>query len=1182
MTNDVDDCLAWVQQAELVFGSDLTSISDEDAMMEAFRKHEQIYKEMDQRKDRIEAVLKRGNSMLDTIPLDEKASFSAKLNVLFKRWSNLSDRASHKESNFDSFVSSQEDFFENLEGFVEWMGRMGLLVSEEIDENSGINEHRENLLIHQDYCNDIHHHEQMYEMLIKNGEKILEGLPSERKKSFHEQLQRLKEGWESLVDIAIDKEEDLLGLSGVVDRKSSLSRSSSRRSQPCIAKEEAEELSEALDVIEKRLKGLKKEIGMVGDRTDEKMEHHMAICMQSDAEMEKIDEIVAKVSHLPVESDERKMMNAKIENVKQEWDEIAEALHRERSDLEKEIEVEGRVDNLNKEFDEIDCSIDLCRSISVENLQSGLEKMVNFIDGNSDIQDRIMKLPEKSRAKVKLKMLSKVRGIFDRAVAKKNQIGMEIKKIKERDLLTAEIDQLTYEVAMLNQHQPVDEDENGEDALTSLSRSVKLCLDLTEKALLLKPQVTENLGERGMKAYEEKLCEIEDVLREEKKKKEKELADHKTLRELTDSLYKKMTDLKCEEKMVDIVMALSSSASIVDLDSVLQEAYRTKNELDLLKKKACEVEDCFPEQNGFGVGRLLIALSEHESLFLSSIKSIEDLRLVYEHSIGVETKLKALKSDLISSSDLDDPKEKLQIFAHLKKEIMEEIDNLQSTIQEIKISVSESTKSELDSVLQRRLGVTGETLDNMLVELNMIEVTLEQEKKYMLIGEELDKFNFDLSLSLKDSKLYLEECLAKVKKYELDLLQMENNQKEQQKELTTKVFEKCRKSKDLIQNRLTVFCDGISRKSSYYDAAKKCEELIASFDDGRIKRGIARELQLELINAKREFQNHLAIVKSEDAILYVSNLSLKDSEDMLEVQKKVVEESSRIFGKLENAERSVDCFIKTSDLIRDEFQKSNAKKLGEFSCILAAEEKLKELKLREEYVQGMIGSLRKMLPVMENLANDAEVENMSKEMGEFEEGMENLMNENACLENELMNAKEKVQEWEVLNDEIYRSLEESKQRFDVDLRSSKTLEVVSSIFDPFVRSIAAAELQLNSLSEKLHVHAQFLPSEEKEALFLKLEESKSKLSSAKAYLESWNRKLSDWNKLMSERTSAIMNVEKWMKKLDVCLDPIVTNNIEKELRDLGELEEDMERIGNEVSQICRNTVDTGRNKNKLL
>ena len=1177
VANDVDDCLAWVQQAELVFSSDLTSISDEDAMMEAFGRHEQVYKEMDRRKSRIEAVLKRGKSMLSAIPSAEKSSFSARLDVLFRRWSSLSERASHKESHFDSFVSSQEDFYENLEGFVEWMRRMGMVVSQDIDEFVGKSKYIEALLTHQGFCEDIKHHERIYEMLIKNGEKILEGLPIERKKSFHEQLLKLKEGWENLVDVATDKEEDLVGLSGVASARFVLSRSNSKKTVPHIADEEEEELTKKLNVIESRLEELRTKVRVAGENTDEKMESHLAVCLQSDAEMEKIDDVIGKVSRLPIGSDERRAINVHIENVKRQWDEIAEALHRERSDLEKEIEVEGKLDSLNREFDEIDRSIDLSRPMLMEDLECGLEKMIGFIDENSDIEDKIMKLPDKSGVSVKMKMLSVVKEMFDQVDEKKNHIRVEIEKLKEREVLIAEIDHLTLQVAMLNQPWSPQEDENGdEDELAALSHSVKLCLDLTEKALLLKPRVMENSGERGMKLYEEKLTEIEDVLRREKEKKEKAFADFKTSKELIDALATEVANLKIEDKMAALVKIVSSTTTTSDLESVKETAYHTVKELETLKKKSCDIENCFPEQNVTGIAELMVILGEHELQFQAIIESVEQFQLFSEHAYSIAGKFETLRNDLISSSsDITDAREKLHVFTHVKREIVEDIVSLQSTVQEIKVMESKVATSELKAVLQKKLDYITDNLDNTLLELNIMGMNLQVESKCRSILEGLDRLSFDSSLSLEDSREYSERYLEKVGKYESDLFQMEKEiEGEEQRESIAEVSEKCRKTKDLLQNRMVEINEVIPLKSLFYDGIQKCEKFIASFYYGKIKGGNVTEVKQKILDARKVLESNLKDTNREEVMHRVSSLSCKDFEDMIEKQRKIAEESDRALKQVDEQERSVDEYMRISDLIRDEFQNLMMKKLNEFSSMVEVEETLEELKSKEELMKSEIDSLGESLDAIKDLIEDAEIQNISKQMSDYEKGLENLLNAVARMEEDLVNGKSEIHEFEVCNDELCRNLEKGREQFDLDMKISLTFEAIYSIFDPFLLSISAAEFQLGSLSEK--VYALCLPLKEKDRLLSTIDDSERKISSAKLYVESWKGKVDHWNKSIKEGIIAVNNIELWIENLERCLHPKVTENFEAEMKDLGEIEKEMDGIGKQVSQICKITVDAGR------
>ena len=1179
MTNDVDDCLAWVQRAEFVFSSDLTSISDEDAMIEAFGKHEQIYQEMDQQKERIEAVLKRGSSMLDVIPSSEKSSFNERLDVLFKRWSNLSERASDKESNFDSFVSNQENFYEHLEGFVDWMRSIGFQLSQDIDENDEKSEHKENLLIHREYCKDIKRHEQMYEKLMKNGEKILEGLPNERKMSFHEQLLRLKEGWENLVDVAIDKEEDLVELSGFVEEDCIFSRSNSKRSEHSVVKEEVEGLSKDLDIIENGLKEVRKEIGAVKGKTDEKMKHHLAVCLRSDAEMEKIDEVLVKASRLPKESEERKIMDAKIEDVKKEWNEIAETLHRERSDLEKFIEIERDLDNLSDEFDAIESSVDLTESVSVENLESGLEKMICFVDENLNIQERIMKLPEKYGSEVKLKMLSKVEAIFEKANARKDRIGVEIEKIKDNEKLVAEIDQLSLKVAMLNQPPSGSEDDAAsEDIFTALASSIKLCQELIEKALSLKSHVKENL-EVDREKYTGNLDEMESVLKREIEKKEKELVDLKTSKELTDSLNQEVTDFSHAERLDDLREKLSSAMTDDEFDVILKDAYELQKNLEKSKGKAFEIRDCFPNQTGNGSETLIDYLHKQEKQLESFMESAKEYRIVAHQANVLDGKLKAIKSDLLSSAEVQDPTEKIRIFALLEKDAKQDIENLKGSVREMEDSVEVGLPVNSNNIQSKMVRFASAAAKNSLLELNAIKISLEQNERCQQIEKNIDRMNFGASLSLENLKGHLEKCLSEVEQYENEISKMEKvTENETQKEFFEEVRENCKNCKEKVLKKMDHVSEGISQKNLHHDDLKDCEKLINEFDENGIKEKTVKELQQKILRTRKAFENNLNIAANENVAQGIAKLSEKEADAVTNRQRNVLKESGRIMENLDNVERNVNDFIQLSDSIKNEYENHWEKNVGEFNSIEEGNAKLQEQRSKEKDIRSKMDSLIYIFNVIKSLVDNNEVEAVSKQLSGYEKDLESLQNANECLEQDLLKCNEGNADMNMCNNEISNNLEKERKQFDFNLKNLKTLEDIDSIFNSFSDAIEAAQYQLNSLCEK----DLSLPSKEKKNIKLKLEDTGVKLSSANDCLEGWKKKVNDWTDALKEGNNSIENVKKWMDKLEQVLDHEVTRNVKKESEDLGEIEREIEGIGNEVTQICKKTFGTSKLQKVLV
>lgn len=1114
VTSDVDDCLAWVDRAENVFSSDLTSIYDEDAMIEAIGRHEQIYQEMDQQKDRIEAVLKRGNSMLDVIPSNEKTKLNERLNVLFKRWSSLSERAFDSESNFDSFITNQESFYENLEGFVDWMRSLGLVLSEDIEENVEREEHKENLLAHRSYCKDIKQHEEMYEMLMRNGEMVLQGLPAERKKSFHEQLQRLKEGWKSLVDAAIDKDEELAGLCNVSGGIYGLLRSkSTEREVPLIVRREVEEMAKDLNVIENGLKEVRNEIGTAVGQTEDRMKYHLAICLRSDAEMEKIDEVIMKVSQLPTDSEERRAMNAKIEELKKNWEEIAETLHRERSDLEKTIDVERNLENIAEEYNLLESSAkDSC---SVESLENVLQGMLELLDGQSDIQERITNLPKMMGADVKMEMLSKVGELFEKAESKKIVIGKEIKKLREKGDLIAKIDQLSLKLATLNQPrlvENVNEASNCDNGLERLSNSMRTCRDLIESTLSLKLKVSESpvfTDEKEAKVYKENLLEMESFLRSELEGKEKEFAGMKASDQSGDALKKEVFDLQFEKRWNVLMETIIADPTVLPMDVILQDANSLRSDLENCIHKAAEVGDGFENQTE---SKLIEKLERQNRQAKCFVEFTEEFRTIFDKLDLLKGKLFSLENGMPSLND--DSRKIPRIMADLQKVFETGMEVISETAEKIRNREEEHLPSEVDEVLKKKLESCVESADSMLAQWNEIRCLFKQQMNYQMVEEDLTKLENSSSLGLEDMKIWLEKIFKNIEELESNVAMLKDGAKGS--EFVQGLIGKMVYCKEKISDKLEQIAGKIAKKDIYSKNVRSFEMLLQNVENDELYEGTDELLKENVVDMKERLKAFAFIVENDEMIDEIGEISKQEAEMAKNMQREVLEKYQRCAKKLLIMEKSLNDFDEASCCIGDELRSPKVKN--------------------------------------------------SKDCIDLNEA------ENSGLENE---SRMFLEEVNTCSNAINKHLNESTDKFNAGVKKSKDVKEIRSALDEFANGIQNFDRKIESLFKKISNYS--LPSKEHENVMAGLKELQSKIQSSKEDAESWTRKVQDISEEMEERNMAISNVDGWIRKLEQHLNRKPSMNLVNELEDLERIENEMDAIGKEVSQICSKAIGLGKN-----
>lgn len=1195
MSDDVDECLAWVQKAEEVFSSDLTSITDEDKMIEAFGKHEQVYEEMMSQRGRIEAVLKRGNSMLEMVPSDGKSEMKEKLDVLFKKWSNLSERASFKETSFDDFISDQESFYEDLEGFVEWMQNLGLLVSQDIDEDLTEATQKGKLLAHRELCKDIAEHEKMFQKLFKSGNRILDGLPFERKDSFGEQLQRLIEGWQNLVDGAVDKEEELAELSGTDDGFSVLLRTKSMGEGREMRRVSIERIQDDVTEIDGRLVLVKESLKATQrySTIEEQFQQHLEICLKSDEEMENIEKLVAKASKLPEGTEERKRINEKIEKLNKDWELLANVLHRERSDLEKAMEVNRNIEVMVQEFEMIDTSLlvlegEESAEHSIDELEVGLDNILSFIDKNSFLQGKVMNLPDKVSMEVKRGLLKKVDNVFQKAALMKNEIKEHIDGLVEKDSIKAEIDGLLLRASMFNEPQfdesedDDDDERDDEDRVAAISEAVNDCKIMIETAKALKAKLIERPDRKSLSAYENCLDEVLRNLEGERNKLDEKLESWQESKELKEQFLKDWNKEDVSSKLDIVMQRLSNKSSPENIEDILHDTRQIEQNLQEFRLRTAVIVKKIPNQ---GLSSLEIVNTDIDRLqkrvtdFLNINRNVS---LINEKSKLLQDELCGIENDIMVSNEFLELKEKRIIFGNIQEEMKRKAEQLEIYVEETISKRLEIAPSDFDRILQAVATSALETAKSVSIKLDQMKDALGKEEKIQALKEKCDSLiNAPLDSLLQESNDVVEGLHGAVLK--IEELRSNCNKIKSGLDISECCFgveysKKLESDIENVESALKSFEEIVSEKESQARRASEtrndikrvisnCEMLV-----DRPLKSVTSEEELLLILKEKESEIDGMIALLDDSVPKAETMtaiSTKDADllitNMQKVKAGLLESKQRMKTLRENA----DNFNKLSNAVRDDLSNEIVCRLATFNSLNHVQDYLIENKTKLAGVSRQIGEMRNAFGIIQSSVSEDERERIEKNIMDLENSYAVKRNDLQSIEEELVRSMEDTKECGNEFEGILNSLDLIYDGLEADCSNVKDEDAMTSSLDKFLKAIDQEERQLNQLTNKQANMVSCFPLTEQNLINAKVGEAKNKIWLARQQHEEKAKRHNDRIEQKNELDNCLQVIVEWTGKIDEIISEVITLDVlERESKALEEIEQEMADKEREINQIC--------------
>ena len=1172
----------------------MTSITDEDKMIEAFGKHERVYEEMTSQRGRIEAVLKRGNSMLESIPSDSKSEMKEKLDVLLKKWSNLSERASFKEASFDDFISDQESFYEDLEGFVEWMQNLGLLISQDIDEDLTKADQKSNLLAHRELCKDIAEHEKMFQKLFKSGNRILDGLPFERKDSFGEQLQRLVEGWKNLVDGAVDKEGELADLSGVTDGFSVLLHTKSPREEREMERASFDRIQEDVTDINGRLVVVKESLKhqQTYSTIGEQMQQHLEICLRSDEEMEKIEKLMAAASKLPEGSEERKQINEQIEKLNLNWELLANLLHRERSDLEKAVEVNRNIEVMVQEFEKIDTPLVLERKEgtehSIDELEVRLDNLLTFIDKNSCLQEKVTNLPDKVSMEVKRGLLTKVDNVFQKAALLKNEIKDQIDCLIEKDSIKTEIDGLFLKASMFNQPPFEDsQDENddggdGEDRVGLISRSVNECKVMIETAKVLKVRLIERPDRESLSTHENCLDEVLSNLEGERDNLNEELESLKEREESKEQFLKDWNREDISSKLEDVMQRLSNESVPENIEDILHDAKQIEQNLKAFKERELEITTQIPGQKLSTLTEVHRDIDQLEGRITDFLNISGDIALINERSKLLRDELSAVENDTMVSYELLEPKEKRIIFGNIEYEMKKKAEELEMYAEETLSKGVESVPSDLSEILQTVVTSALKAAKNVSVTLDQTKDALEKEEKIHILKAKCDSLINtpidSLLQELNEITAGLDRVTVKIEGLKSSCIQIRSELKISESRFGVEYSKKLESDIENVESAIKGFEEIVLEKESQAKRANEtrndiervisnCEMLLdnplESITSGEELMQVSKEIEIEI-------DRMIALVNDYvPKVCVIAEISTKDAEVFNMKLEKVKAELLEGKERAKILKERKHNFLELSNAIQHDLSNEMVCKIASFDSLSDVQKYLDVDKARLVNVSKQIGKMRDAFGIIKSSLSEDERDRLEKNILDLENSHSMRKNDLQSIEEELVKAREDAKEYSNEFEGILHSLDVVTKNFATDCTSFQDEDAVKNSLDHFLKAVGKEEGKLNEMINQRSNLVSCLPLTEEGVINAKIGEAKDRIMLAKKQHQEETKRRNDRIEQKNQLENCLENIVKWTEKINEIIRGDLTFDIvERESKALEVIEQEVVDKEREINQMC--------------
>ncbi len=1174
----MEDCIAWLENAENVFNRDLTQITEEDAMMEAFGKHELIYKEMDQRKDRIEAVLKRGNDMLASICEEDKEALKERLDLLDRRWSCLGQRASSAELNFDNFIADQETFYEDLEGFVEWLQRVGMEVSGDIDNEDASKQ----LSTHRVICSDIKIHEKMMQKLVCSGRKILDGLPPGRKSSFQEQLQRIISGWDDLVDEAVKKEEELCVVCNVTDGFSELSKKV-RKFGVSQDSKETSMLREADDIMEKLVE-IRNEVAVAQSDLDVKqqMERHLEVCLRADAQMEKIEKLAGRVEAMSLEEEQKSKLEAKIGLLQSIWNELGDELNSRRNDLERALEVEQKVERMKQRSNDLSLEDSSFDDLSKEDLEARIPSLQKFIDDVSELRNDVSSTSSDNS------LVPELDGLVEKARVCLDCADRNLEKLEIVDELKLEINGFLLQVSTFlegpgEEFDNYDEDSDNDRDEQTRGFSPEEC----EPFISLSEDLLRRIDDNSSSDLLPYRKSIEDFEARLKRRKEEQIQQI----EKQDKLKNWKEKLKSQQGRID--QDFKDIEAKISFENISQNSAEINNEIEILAGKILRLQEENESEE-----------SEMEAVELISKKKeqLNELNGLVEQVLFVDKKLSDISQKCsIAESELSSfGKRKTPELLELCDDVERKMQDLKTEEKELKFasaSIEQLGNVCLNDELRRKVDSQAEEIQKRTEALdtkisrvregvaifNRIITQTDSIKKQLQSLENVKKhegMSLDESQTWVEAKLdevnhlrnsltaltedcdsvadcigseYASEFINDIKEYDGIIKNHEEVIKEIQVDVSKGKDDKL--SMQIIFNEL----DGFIGQCGCFESCESIDDIIENCDKHRQN----IDFEIEKLRAIEAVEN-------------IQKVSKIDADELLKAKERYIEklETSKVIILSKKDDAIV--FLEALNRIEKEHDLEVPSESGNFDSFADAEQAIQGCKENCLEVEDIIATAADSFGKISDWLGAEKQQKYRDKIAKFRECLAERKDSLEVLTKAEVEGKKDREKFNSELQKMTRTLTDMKKELNVNLKDCKDVEDHENCMQ------IASELLEKNRQALLEFTADFqdaimkLPRSEREAIRHNIKECKSIESELDQELA--NKRLELQNALeQSEKISGLVSdMNKWIENVEAVIDGISELKINQEMNELSRIENESIEKENDINQIVEILLNQGK------
>uniref|UniRef100_A0A8C7EAU4 Dystonin n=1 Tax=Nothoprocta perdicaria TaxID=30464 RepID=A0A8C7EAU4_NOTPE len=194
----LDELLTWLTHTEELLNEQKPVGGDPKAIEIELAKHHVLQNDVLAHQSTVEAVTKAGNDLIESNAVEKASNLRHKLKLLDQRWQNVLKKTERRKQQLDKALIQAQGFHGEVEDMQQWLTdtERPLLASKPV---GGLPETaREQLNAHMELCAAFEDKEETYKNLIQKGRQMLGKCPKSAKTSVEQDINNLKEKWESV------------------------------------------------------------------------------------------------------------------------------------------------------------------------------------------------------------------------------------------------------------------------------------------------------------------------------------------------------------------------------------------------------------------------------------------------------------------------------------------------------------------------------------------------------------------------------------------------------------------------------------------------------------------------------------------------------------------------------------------------------------------------------------------------------------------------------------------------------------------------------------------------------------------------------------------------------------------------------------------------------------------------